>query len=124
MKRTLMGTLLVLAVLGCLAGVAAAEDADGKKDLAKMKAKDVYKMACKPCHLEDSEAGEYTPMSLIGEQWEEFFDELIVESHQDLACPGNDEAKLLDVLDKDLLKKLRSFCVDHAADSEQPMTCG
>ena len=122
--KKLIFMLTVLTALTCLFGVAIAEDADGMEKIQKMKAKDLYKMACKPCHLEDAEAGEYTPMSLIGEQWEEFFDELIIDSHKDLPCPNNKEAKLLDILDKDLLGKLRTFCIDHAADSEQPMTCG
>ena len=63
-------------------------------------------------------------MSLIGEQWEEFFDETLVETHQEATCPQNEDAKLLEVLNEDILKKLKAFCVDHAADSEQPMTCG
>jgi hypothetical protein len=121
MTKTLL-TLVLVASLVVLAGHALA--ADDETALKDMKAKDIYKMACKPCHTEDAEAGEYTPMSLIGEQWEEFFDELIADSHKDLACPQDKDAKLLEILDKDILKKLRAFCVDHAADSEQPMTCG
>jgi len=124
MKRNLLLMLILVTALTCLAGMALAEDADGLKEFREGKAKDIFKIACKPCHTEDSEAGEFTPMSLIGEQWEEFFDELIVDSHKDLSCPQNEDAKLLEVLDEDTLKKLRTFCVDHAADSEQPMTCG
>ena len=124
MKRKPWILLSALALVAVLAGATFAEDGEDKKDIAKMSAKDLYKNACKPCHTEDAEAGEYTPMSLIGDQWEEFFDEDLVETHKDLPCPGNKDAKLLETLDKDLIKKLRNFCVDHAADSEQPMTCG
>ena len=124
MIRNPMILLAALILVAMFAGAAFAADGDDKQDIAKMSAKELYKSACKPCHVEDAEAGEYTPMSLIGEQWEEFFDESLVETHQDLPCPGNKEAKLLDTLDKDLIKKLRKFCIDHAADSEQPMTCG
>lgn len=124
MKKHTLFSLILLVALLALTGSAVAEDAEGAAKLKEMKAKDLYKMTCKPCHTEDSEAGEYTPMTFIGEQWEEFFDELIADSHKDLSCPNNKDAKLLEVLDKDLLKKLRTFCVDHAADSEQPMTCG
>ena len=65
-------------------------------------------------------------MDLIQEQWEEFFDELLAETHAEVETVAEDdgETKLLDLLDEELLKKLRKFCVDHAADSEQPMTCG
>jgi len=36
----------------------------------------------------------------------------------------DEQKSLTEVLNEDLLKKIREFCVDHAADSEQPMTCG
>lgn len=121
MQKNFVNAGLVLAVL---AGAALADEPAAESPLADMSAKDVYKHACKPCHTEDADAGEYTPMSLIGEQWEEFFDELLADTHQDAACPQNADVKLLDALDEDVLKKLREFCIDHAADSEQPMTCG
>ena len=111
-------SLLLLA-----AGIALAEDAE-KPALAEMSGKDIYKNVCKQCHGAEAEAGEYTPMTLIQDQWGEFFDEILVETHKDLACPADESKKLLEVLDKDALKKVREFCVDHAADSEQPMTCG
>jgi len=123
MNRKLI-ILLMAVVLVATSAVAAMADDDKDAAIDKMSAKDLYKNACKPCHTEDAEAGEYTPMSLIGEQWEEFFDETLADTHQDLPCPGDKDAKLLETLDKDLIKKLRKFCVDHAADSEQPMTCG
>lgn len=117
-------TLIVLAVLALgAAGTALADETTAGNPLADMSGKDLYKNACKPCHTEDADGGEYTPMSLIQEQWDEFFD-AIGETHAETTCPADDEKKLLDVLDKDLLKKIRKFCVDHAADSEQPMTCG
>jgi len=113
----LLATILVLT-----AAVASADD-DAKK-IAKMNGKELYKNFCKGCHTEESEAGEYTPMSLISEQWEEFFDETFVETHQEVVCPKDETKKVTDIFDKEMLKKLRKFCVDHAADSEQPMTCG
>ena len=123
--KTAFTLFVLLALLG--AGVAVAEEAEAeaeaKKPLAERPAMDIYKHACKPCHTEDADGGEYTPMTLIQEQWDEFFDG-IAESHAEATCPADDTKKLLDVLDKDILKKLRKFCVDHAADSEQPMTCG
>jgi cytochrome c553 len=120
-KRFLTLAVAVLALSACASLAFAEEEA---KPLSELSGKDLYKAVCKQCHGKDAEAGEYTPMSLIQEQWEEFFDEILVDSHKDLTCPQDDSKKLLDVLNKDMLKKLRVFCVDHAADSEQPMTCG
>ena len=121
---TTLKTLAVLLILGIIAGAAFADDDESAKDKKKMDGKELFKNHCKVCHMEDSKAGEYTPMSLIMDQWDEFFDDVYPETHQDLACPTDEEKKLSDVLDKNMIKKIRKFCVDHAADSEQPMTCG
>jgi len=58
------------------------------------------------------------------DQWDEFYDETFAETHKEVACPKDKDKKVTDMIDKDMIKKLRKFCVDHAADSEQPMTCG
>ena len=153
MKRSQLLTLLFAALLMALsAGMAFAADkpqaktGDDAAQIAKMSGKDLYKTRCKVCHLPDSDAGEYTPMSLIMEQWEDFFDGEFVKTHKNIACTmgkaadkasckwekmtGEDsccpkDAKMVpDMFNKDMLKKIKKFCVDHAADSEQPMTCG
>ena len=117
--------LVLLTVAALLVSVTAfAEEAQDKPDYSKMKGIELYKSLCKPCHEEDSDHGEYTPMSLIMEQWDEFYDGILEETHKDVACPKDETKKVTDIFDKDMIKKLRKFCVDHAADSEQPMTCG
>ncbi len=141
--------VLVALMVFLLAGVALAGDKTPepkKADVSKMSGKDLYKSRCKVCHLEDSEAGEYTPMSLIQEQWEDFFDGEFAETHKGIACKMDmssekhtctwetvkegatccpkDAQMVPDMFNKDMLKKIKKFCVDHAADSEQPMTCG
>jgi hypothetical protein len=93
----------------------------GKK---KVKGLDLYKEYCKPCHEEDSEHGEYTPMTLIQDQWERFFDEKYVASHKDVVDEKHEGKKVTDVISKEDLEKIKKFAIDHAADSEQPMTCG
>lgn len=111
---------LLLIALPALAG-------DGGNEAAKPKpldGKDLYKNNCKVCHGPKAEAGEYTPMSLIQEQWEEFFAKSFAETHATVAAPGDAERKVTDVIDGPMLEAIRKFCVDHAADSEQPMTCG
>jgi len=121
-KNLVILAVLVATLLVAVSGLA--EEPKEAPDFSKMKGKDLYKSLCKPCHMEDSEAGEYTPMSLIMEQWEEFFDGDFIESHKEVSCPKDETKMVPDAFDKDMIKKLKKFCVDHAADSEQPMTCG
>lgn len=110
-------TLAALALLGLMlpAGTARAAEPTGQ---------DLYKAHCKVCHAAGSPHGEYTPMSLIQEQWETFFKKKYEAKHQGLDHPGLAGKKVLEVVSPDLLVKIRKFAIDHAADSEQPMTCG
>ncbi len=98
----------------------------GNVAIAKKKAsgQDLYKEYCKPCHMEDSDAGEYTPMTLIMDQWDRFFDEKYVPSHEKVLDPAHDDTPVTDVISDDDLETIRDWVVDHAADSEHPMTCG
>jgi cytochrome c553 len=130
MKKTL---ILLVAAAGLLAAtVACATDAPQAPtdpaaqiaQIAAMDGKEIYRNVCKTCHGAEAEAGEYTPMSLIMEQWDEFFQDTFLKTHEALTCPSDKDTKLIEVLTKDALKKVQKFCVDHAADSEQPMTCG
>lgn len=86
--------------------------------------RELFKQTCKSCHLPDSPNGEYTPMSLIQEQWQDFFDNKYVPAHENLTDPAHDGRKVLDLLTPEQLELLRSWTIDHAADSEHPMTCG
>jgi hypothetical protein len=62
-------------------------------------------------------------MSLIQEQWDTFFKTRLAASHKQVKTPGSDK-NLLETLSPEQIKTLHKFCVDHAADSEQPQTCG
>jgi hypothetical protein len=84
----------------------------------------LFKDTCKSCHLPDSPNGEYTPMSLIQDQWREFFDHQLVPAHEKLTDPAHDGRRVLDLLTTEEMKQLRDWTIDHAADSENPMTCG
>ncbi|MGC8917141.1 MAG: c-type cytochrome [Thermoanaerobaculum sp.] len=118
-ERTKHNTWLALGLplLAMAVGLAFAADTgpDGKS---------LFREYCKPCHGPDSANGEVTPMTLIQEQWERFFKEKLVPSHGTLADPKGSGKKLLEVLTPELLEKIKKFAVDHAADSEHPMTCG
>ncbi len=123
-KQSLVLTFVLILMSFFLVSAVMAADKDDVKEVKKVSGKELFKSHCKPCHTEDSDAGEYTPMSLIEEQWEEFFDELWVETHGEVSCPKDDSKNVTDMWDADMLKAARKFCVEHAADSEQPMTCG
>ncbi|MEQ1606718.1 MAG: cytochrome c [Pyrinomonadaceae bacterium] len=84
--------------------------------------KDLYKVDCKVCHTKDSPNGEYTPMSLTQDQWRAFFDKKFIKTHKDVVLP-TEKKKLLEFLTPDQIGKIKKFCIDHAADSEQPQTC-
>ncbi len=124
MKTLMILLMMSLALFAVSVAVAADEEMDHGAKLAEMDGITIYKSVCKSCHGPDADAGEYTPMDLIMEQWDEFFQDTFVETHKDVACPKDDTKMLTDVLSEDVLKKVQKFCVDHAADSEQPMTCG
>jgi hypothetical protein len=111
-----VSTLLIAVLALSLANVATAAK--------KPKGNDLFKEYCKPCHEADSENGEYTPMTLIQDQWTRFFEEKYVDSHSGVTDPNHENKPVTDVITEEQLEVIEKFAVDHAADSEQPMTCG
>ena len=120
------GLAVAVAVTVLLASVIEGEAARRSKKAPK--GKEIYKANCKVCHVKDSKNGEYTPMSLTAEQWTRFFDKKYDGDHKGLSYPKQKDGaagkKLDEVLTPEVLKQLKKFCEEHAADSERPMTCG
>ncbi len=114
--------LMVVVVLVGIVALSFTSGATAAKK--KIKGQDVYKEFCKPCHEVDSDNGEYTPMSLIQDQWETFFEEDFEEAHHGVNDPNHDNSPVTEVLTEEELEALAKWTIDHAADSEQPMTCG
>ena len=106
-------SIILLIVLGLTSLAIAGEKLDGKV---------LYRENCKVCHEKGSPDGEYTPMTLVQDQWQKFFTAKLAPSHKDVTT--KDGKKLLETLSPDQIKAIQKFCVDHAADSEQPATCG
>ena len=106
----------VVVLVVAAAGVSLAGDkvADGKA---------LYKQNCRVCHDKGSVNGEYSPLTLIQDQWSSFFKNKLVNSHKNVVFPNQNDKKLFDILTPDQIKVIQKFCVDHAADSEQPLTC-
>jgi len=101
-------TIFTLAsVTGCLAE-------DGKA---------LYRANCKVCHDKGSPNKQYTPMTLTQEQWRRAFSPQFQAAHKNAVHPATGK-KLLESLTPEQLKAIQRFAIDHAADSEQPATCG
>jgi cytochrome c5 len=114
--------VIIVVLLAGLVALSFASGATAAKK--KIKGQDLYKEFCKPCHEADSEFGEYTPMTLIQDQWTTFFEEDFEETHKGVTDPNHGDVPVTEALTEEELEALIEWTVDHAADSEQPMTCG
>ena len=123
-KEVLMSKTKLMVVVVLVGIVALSFTSGAMAAKKKIKGQDIYKEFCKPCHEVDSDNGEYTPMSLIQDQWETFFDEDFEEAHKGIKDPNYDNKPVTDVLTEEEFEALKKWTIDHAADSEQPMTCG
>lgn len=79
------------------------------------KGKAYFKESCKSCHAKDGEGGEVSPLNKTMSQWERYFKK---------GTHNNKTEKLEDVVPVDQLIHIETFLVNHAADSDQPETCG
>ena len=86
--------------------------------------KELYKEYCKTCHEADSPHGEYTPMSLIQDQWKRFFDKKYVRTHKDVIDEKHGGKPVTETISPEDLELIKEFAIEGAADSEHPMTCG
>jgi len=102
-----IGACIVLA-FSFGAQVYAAEGGNPKKG------KHLYKKQCKSCHSKGDAAGELTPMNKTMSQWDRYFTKM---KHK------GDQA-VFDNISEQKLKDIQQFLYDHAADSDQPQTCG
>ncbi len=111
--------LCLLALAASVAFLAATQTAAAQN----LNGKELYRNNCKVCHDKGSPNGQYTPMTLTQDQWKKFFNVKLVPAHKNALHPKTG-GKLLEELTPDQLKAIQKFAVDHAADSEQPATCG
>ncbi len=115
MVRTyLSSALLFLGLLFALPGAAQAQILNGKE---------LYRNNCRVCHDTGSPHGRYAPMTLTQDQWRTFFKVKLVPLHKNAVHPKAG-CKLLELLTPEQMKAIQRFAIDHAADSEQPATCG
>ena len=108
-KSFLILFVVAISFLITTTSFAAIEGGDAKrgKDLAKEK--------CKHCHVAGADGGTMTPLSKTQRQWELFYKK---GKHEKMA-PGT-----WSKIAQDELKDIMQFMYNHAADSDQPETCG
>ncbi len=109
--------VLLLAVGTLVFGgpVLAADELEGQK---------LFKEHCKQCHEDGSPNGEYTPMTLISSQWIRFFERKYERTHKDVIDAKHGEKPVIHAISPEDLEVIKNFAIEHAADSENPMTCG
>ena len=84
----------------------------------------LFREHCRHCHDNGSPHGKYTPMTLIQAQWERFFKRKYERKHRDVVDDKFGDVPVTDAISAEDLEKIRNFAIDHAADTDQPMTCG
>jgi cytochrome c5 len=81
--------------------------------------KSLFKSACKTCHVKGGGAKDFSPMTKTQAQWKRAFEKDVDKCVKAMAAkPG---ATALTAKDLDDMK---FYLVSHAADSDQPETCG
>ncbi len=109
-RLTAVAGLLSLAVLVTAAGAAGPNPNRGKT---------LFKSTCKNCHVKDGDGKELTPLSKTQAQWTRMF-----KSQQVLVMAKRVETKTGKPLSPVDIADMQAFLVGHAADSDQPETCG
>ncbi len=84
----------------------------------------LYREHCRTCHDVGSPDGEYTPMSLIQSQWQRFFKKKYERTHRNVMDPNFGGVPVTEAISPEVLEQIETFVVEHAADTDQPMTCG
>ncbi|HYU42989.1 MAG TPA: cytochrome c [Vicinamibacteria bacterium] len=105
--------LAALAVLALVGTTVAADKVNPNRG------KSLFKGTCKACHVKGGEAKVLTPMSKTQAQWARGFKDGAVA-----ACVKRTVTKTGKALTPDDLSDMQAFLVAHAADSDQPETCG
>lgn len=103
-------TLAVLAILPTLSGADVAQ-----RKGSETKGRSYYRSNCKTCHTKGAKGGEVSPLTKTQAQW---------RSYLDKGTHAGGTEPLTKVMDADKLIDVRTFLINHAADSPQPETCG
>ena len=113
------GAAIAIALLG-----AAAFTSPVLAETAAEEGQRLFREHCRHCHDKGSPNGKYTPMTLIQAQWERFFDRKYERKHRKVNDDKYGGVPVTEAISPEILEKIRNFAIDHAADTDQPMTCG
>ncbi len=113
MRERTQFILALTAVLAVAGGAAAAPRPNPNHG------KSLYKADCKVCHQKGGGAVVLTPMTKTQAQWTRAFKDGTVA-----ACAKKVAAKTGRPLTPEDLADMQAYLVGHAADSDQPETCG
>ncbi len=112
------------AVLASALLVSLAVAAPTRAETAAEEGQRLFREHCRHCHDKGSPNGKYTPMTLIQAQWERFFDRKYERKHRKVNDDKYGGVPVTEAISPEVLEKIRNFSIDHAADTDQPMTWG
>jgi len=117
MKRNRWNKLMSLLLLGLLVSAVAI----AAPKVNPKKGKVFYRANCRVCHDGTTEAADLSPNSKTMEQWgREFEDGAVVKK----SCVARVKEKVGTELTEQDLLDIQAYLVQHAADSDQPASCG
>ena len=108
----------LISLLAALAFAAAGTTAPAAGKTNPNRGKSLYKASCKSCHGTGGEGKTLSPLTKTQAQWQKFF------KTGAAACAKKAEAKNGKALLPQDLADMEAYLVAHAADSDQPETCG
>lgn len=106
MRTSFWAVFMVIAIMSVAVGQ---ELSKGNGD----KGRSYFRQTCKKCHAKGAPGGEVTPLSKTASQWRAYF-----------AKSKHGTGSLAQVMADQRLRDVQAFLVAHAADSDQPETCG
>ena len=116
----LAGALVLALLAATLAGVdASPAEAAGKVNPRRGKV--FYKQNCRVCHDGSTDAKELSPISKTMKQWNREFEE---DGTVLQGCVKRVKDEVGNELTEQDLLDIQAYLVRHAADSDQPATCG
>ena len=124
-------SLAGVALVALMASTALGADATGQQGRDKgtkaagkanpRKGKVFYKKNCRVCHDGSTEAKELSPISKTMKQWTR---EFVAKGTVPTGCVARTKDEVGTELTSQDLTDIQSYLVRHAADSDQPATCG
>lgn len=108
--------ILVLAAAACCAALVWTDATAGGPN--PNRGKSLFKGSCKTCHVKGGGAKDFSPMTKTQAQWKRAFEKDVDRCVKAIVAKGGKPLTPKDLDD------MKFYLVSHAADSDQPETCG